>query len=254
MAASLTVQKLLASRYGQSVKEPIRGIFRRLGYELSEAGSSKSPGHWVALNEVDAIVDVGANQGQFGRLIRASGWRGPIVSFEPGREAFSRLVKVVEGDDGWTAHRVALGATTGMLTLVVSQNSVSSSLLPPTSLHVETAPTVRTVATEQVPVARLDDVQIPGERLFLKLDVQGFEAQVLNGAQETLQRCALIQTELSFAETYEGGADWLEVLRSLRNADFRPIAVLPGLEDRDGRQLQIDMVLTRGTSHARRLT
>ena len=135
------------------------------------------------------MVDVGANDGPYASELRRSGFAGRIVSFGPGSSAFDRLSQRAARDNKWDAHRLAIGARRGGATLNVTGNSSSSSLLALNDLHVEVEPTSAVVATEEVEVAPLDELGVlrPGERALVKLDVPGYELEVLRGAEQTLR-------------------------------------------------------------------
>lgn len=164
--------------------------------------------------KVDGIIDVGANRGQFSLVCQLSHAGIPMVSFEPiPREAvtFRRVhghrahVKLIES---------ALGESTGTATLHLSKSADSSSLLPIGKRQTELFENTAEVGTIQVSVQRLDDL---GEtwagrtRQLLKLDVQGFELNVLRGAVETLRSCAYVYAECSEVALYDGQALRAEV-------------------------------------------
>ncbi len=139
----------------------------------------------------DTVVDIGANIGYFTMLMAlAVGPRGRVHAFEPVRENADLLERsVVENrfDDRVVIHRMALGKVTGnaalaTLTLAAgSQNSGGSFLAE--SAGVPSGHEMRTV-----PVSRLDDVVL-GERVSLvKIDVEGAEPLVFDGARRLLKR------------------------------------------------------------------
>lgn len=139
---------------------------------------------------IDLLIDVGANVGQFAKLCRAHGYRGSILSFEPSTAAHRELLKTAAVDPQWAvADRMALGASPGEVEINIAANSLSSSILPMLDSHLSAAPQSQYIQRERVPVRRLDDV-LPEDaescKIFLKLDVQGYEAQVLCGAAHTL--------------------------------------------------------------------
>jgi FkbM family methyltransferase len=194
---------------------------------------------------IDLAVDAGANEGQWARGLREGGYRGAIVSFEPLSSAYARLSAAAAGDAGWSVRRVALSDGDGEAELHVAGNEgASSSLLAMRPAHETFA---RYVGTERVPLARLDDVELPaGERLLLKLDVQGAERAVLAGAGRTLERVRVVECELSFVELYEGQALFEELVALLGGFDLWGLR--PALADPvSGRLLQADGLFVRGS-------
>jgi FkbM family methyltransferase len=193
---------------------------------------------------------VGANDGAFGRELRADGYEGRIVSFEPTSAAFSALAAGCVGDPRWDARKLALGADEGEATINLSRNSSSSSLLAMDGRHEATAPEAAYVGTESVDVARLDsfaeELAVATSTPYLKLDVQGYELQVCRGASETLAAAKAVECELSFTPLYEQQPLFPEVVAWLRNRGF----VLAALETvhadpRTGELLQVNGLFLR---------
>lgn len=197
------------------------------------------------------VLDVGANEGQYGGLIRRAGFSGPIVSFEPQSAAFAALERKISKDRLWTAYRCALGASDGEITLNIAENSESSSVLPMLELHSVNAPSSAYVATEQVRLRRLDDVLVESAvtgPLHLKLDVQGFELNVLDGARAALEAAVSLELEMSFVPLYGGQASFDGLLDRVRSAGFEFYDVVPGFRAKNGRLLQIDGLFLRSDS------
>lgn len=97
---------------------------------------------WAA---TDLLVDVGANVGQYAERARQRGYQGQMLSFEPSRDDFRFLEKRTGRDQLWGARCVALGPVSGVQTLRVTANGMSSSLRPPKLLHVDADAGVRVV-------------------------------------------------------------------------------------------------------------
>jgi FkbM family methyltransferase len=171
------------------------------------------------------------------------------VSFEPLPEWFT----VLDGrrDAGWEAHRLALGAAPGRQELHVSANRVSSSLLPMDERHLRAAPESAVSGSVEVEVACLDDLDAvhPGERGYLKIDVQGAELDVLRGAEATLGSVRLVEAELSTVTLYEGQALIGDVIQYLHGRGFDPIALERAFRDRaTGDVLQVNGLFRRARS------
>jgi FkbM family methyltransferase len=200
--------------------------------------------NFLAEHAIHTVLDVGANSGQFGRTLRASGFRGRIISFEPLAEPFKALSELVANDPSWEAHRIALGDSRGRLEMNVASNSTSSSFFEIEHAHLAASPVSRFVTQEVVDVERLDDVVLGlglvGPTL-LKLDVQGYHLAVLRGATATLDDVEAIQCELSVLPLYSGEPMLVEVLTTLRAMGFELTELEPGFYDpRTGRILQFD--------------
>lgn len=200
---------------------------------------------------IGLVLDVGANEGQYGRAIRDAGYTGRIVSFEPQTAAHANLQREATGDARWHVHpRCAVGGADGETQINISANSVSSSLLPMLGRHVETAPTSQYIRSESTPLVRLDSV-IPaiaraGEPIFLKIDTQGYEGPVLDGAESILDQVAGIQLEMSLVPLYDGQALWEDLYGRLSRRGYKLWAMRQGLIDpASGRLLQMEGIFSR---------
>lgn len=201
---------------------------------------------------VSLVLDVGANEGQYASSLRASGYSGDILSFEPIRDAHERLCRAAAHDPRWQTKNVALGERKGRATLHVSANSYSSSLLPITDLCLDAAPDAAYRRTEGVDVMTLDSIDLPEEAsILLKADVQGYEPSVLRGASRLLHRIALLELELSLVPLYTGQALAHEVCALVRSEGFIPVAVgNPFCHPRTGEILSLDGLFARASDGA----
>lgn len=200
---------------------------------------------------IDLVIDIGANEGQFAKELRAGGYSGRIVSFEPLLTAHGRLLRESDGDSAWHVHpRCALGDRLGEIELNISGNSDSSSILPMLTSHTSAAPESAYVGHESVPLITLDSVAPPylknAQATFLKIDTQGYEWYVLDGAIATLSKIRGVQMELSLIPLYEGQRLWRESIERLESEGFVMWALEPVFVDpATGRTLQFDGVFYR---------
>ena len=201
--------------------------------------------------EIDLVLDVGANKGQFASEIRQCGYAGRMVSFEPLSQAHDELMQSSAGDHLWDAYpRCALGDHDGEVEINIAGNSESSSILPMLESHRSAAPGSAYQGKEIVPIKTLDTVArqyLKDPRAaFLKIDTQGFEWQVLDGARETLPYVKGILVELSLVPLYEGQHLWREVIERLDAEGFTLWAFKPVFSDQaTGRTLQVDGIFYR---------
>ncbi|OLR92298.1 hypothetical protein BJP25_22455 [Actinokineospora bangkokensis] len=203
--------------------------------------------------DVRAVLDVGANSGQYATFLRQAGFAGHIVSCEPVADAHAKLVRAAAADPAWHPERLALGPSAGEVEVNVSGNSYSSSVLPMLDAHRDAAPESAYVRTESAPMSTVDDLLgtygYPPERTLLKIDVQGYEWEVLQGARAVLPALAAVQVELSLTPLYDGQRLMGDISDLLVAAGLELWAIEPGFCDpATGRMLQCDGVFVRSGS------
>jgi FkbM family methyltransferase len=237
-----------------SMKSAVRSLLERAGYQIKKTDvySSQKLRRRLLFSrlKIDFVVDVGANSGQFAKQCRDHGYQGHILSFEPTSAAHASLLESATADPLWTvAERMALGATTGEADINIAANSFSSSILPMLDSHLSAAPYSAYLHSEKTPVRRLDDVLTTppsAHNIFLKLDVQGFESQVLAGAVQTLSRTLAVQLEMSLVPLYEGEILFQQMCSEMNRLGFDLWDLEPSFRDSaTGRLLQVDGVFTR---------
>ena len=237
-----------------TINETIRLTARRFGVELRRYPRWDPAFQQVALlerNKVDVVLDVGANSGQYATDLRRFGYTGRILSFEPVKACFDQLLAASANDHEWTAHKTALGATAGSSTInVAANNGASSSMLPMLESLVKVAPNTQYLRQETVTVATVDQIAAdhvkPDARIFLKLDVQGFEREVIQGAKDTLPSVVGVQIEISFVPLYRGGMLYTEVFDWVASQGLSLMAIEPMFTDPStGQLLQADGVFVR---------
>ena len=206
--------------------------------------------HLLRSNRIDLVFDVGANFGQYATSLRECGYRGRIVSFEPLTSAFSRLEANAKADPLWEVVNIGLGDRDERATINIAGNSQSSSLLEMLPAHLKSAPVSAYVGKEEITVSRLDSVfskyHRPGDRTFLKLDAQGYERKILDGASLSLTDILGIQLEMSIEPLYSNEMPYLEMLGYLAGMGFTLASIEPGFGDPEsGRMLQMDGIFFR---------
>jgi FkbM family methyltransferase len=199
---------------------------------------------------ITIVFDVGASFGQYAERLRRIGYSGRIVSFEPQSAVFSILHEKARGDINWEAVCLALGDLEISKNINISRNSWSSSFLPIVPQILEIEPMIESAGTESVSVKLLDEIYTdfasPTDKTFLKLDVQGYEPNVLAGASEFLCSCHVIQMELALVPSYRGQTLLPEMLELMRQSKFQLVYLEPGFWDlRSGFLLETDGIFVR---------
>lgn len=227
---------------------------RRLGLDVARYSPGRDPRErrtrLLDDRGVSLVLDVGANVGQYAHELRAGGYTGRIVSFEPLKEAYAQLRKEAARDAAWEVENTALGEAEGEVVLNVASNSQSSSVLQLGEEHLAAAPDVRYVGEERATMttlaAAVDRHARPGDRIFVKVDVQGYERAVVEGAGDAVDRVVGFQLELSLVRVYRGQPVLDEMTRWMRDKGFTLMSLEPVFwNDATGQLLQVDGLFFR---------
>jgi FkbM family methyltransferase len=201
--------------------------------------------------EIDCVFDVGANRGQYAQSLRSIGYSGEIHSFEPIPGDFGKLKEAAAGDPAWHVHNCALGraAGTSELNLVDSggEDTVFSSFLSPAHAMIP-----QNVTRIEVQVRTLDDMasDIPALRddrrkLFLKLDTQGYDIEVCEGAKAVMSRIRGLQSEISVVQIYYDQPDYIEALQYYRGLGFSVMDLAVVNRTANNEVLEYDCIMAR---------
>lgn len=222
------------------MKQYLRKLAEQLGYVIVPAWQIDSfPGerHLARLLKVlgvDLVVDVGANAGQYHDMLRRIGYDGPIVSFEPNPELASALKARARTDKNWTVDQRALGASAGTAEFHIMADSEFSSFHAPRHDQValfrgQNAVSQNLPVTMTTMDAVLPDLvqRFGAKRVYLKLDTQGHDLEVLKGGPESLPLVAALQTEASVRPIYEGAPIYQEIIGYLTERGFVMSGIFP---------------------------
>ena len=240
-----------------SLKSAFRNVLRQWDHDIFQVSaldfttSIMRKQKLLAVQGIDLVLDVGANEGQYGSFLRKQvGYRGAIVSFEPLSSAFALLEKTAAGDADWRPVNLALGDKAGSATIHIAANSQSSSLLGMLDQHRASAPEAVYRGSEQITVSTVDlqaaSLGIGSKKVYLKIDTQGFERSVLEGAQNSLQHIDTLELEMSFVPLYEGQMLFPELTAYLRSLRYAMVSIEPNFCDPVSEEiLQADVTFKR---------
>jgi len=206
----------------------VRAAYRRLGIMHVGRRRVRDLIDFIEDRAIAQVIDVGANTGQFGEMLRRAGYRGKILSVEPGRAELEALLRKAKADGNWQTLNCGLGARAGTAILNVSKLSVFNSFLELSAvagLHDER---MAVDHTEQIAIRTLDEIAATlSGNILLKIDTQGYERQVLEGGRQSLHRMAGILLELPVIHTYEGEWELHDALRYMADLGFVPAQMQP---------------------------
>ncbi|MGI6415804.1 MAG: FkbM family methyltransferase [Thermoguttaceae bacterium] len=236
------------------IKHWLAQRMRTLGYtiipnwQLANFSQAEYLVQLFGLLEVDCVLDVGANSGQYHDFLRHHvGYAGTVVSFEPVPTLGQHLQERAQGRRNWLIEPYALGTQRGRALLNVMVSDRFSSFLAPS--HTGTDMFLNSNRVEQqveVEVHTLDEVfpqlqeHIGFQRPYLKLDTQGFDLAVLEGAASSLPEIVALQTEASVTPIYEGAPDFATVIRHLENQGFLLSGIFANNPDHFPRMIEFD--------------
>lgn len=203
--------------------------------------------------QINCVLDVGAHYGEYGQELRQKGFQGHIFSFEPIQENFVKLAEVAQDDPKWHIFDFALGAQSTTIDINVSKATNFSSFHAPSeygkqnfsSMHVKTVESVQIKSLAEIFPSLLAQVSSPN--IYLKLDTQGWDLEVLAGARDCLQDVVALQSELSLQPIYENMPDWRTALDRFQDSGFVPSAFFTVVRDEMLRLCEIDCVFVRDT-------
>ena len=215
----------------------------------------KSPARILAgkLEKIEAAIvfDIGANVGQFAIDLYSYGFKGHIFSFEPVEDAYKYLVKNSQRYSNWSTVNLALGSEPGMSIINVSANDyLSSSILLMKELHLVEFPKSHQIKTQTTSLSTVDleilKLGIEKDITLLKIDVQGYELEVLKGAVVALSLTRYCLIEVSLISLYQGESTFADLIEFLKLHNHKVVDIFKGVKSKNGDLLQVD-ILTQNT-------
>lgn len=209
--------------------------------------------------DIHCVLDVGAHTGEYAKRLRRAGYKDLIISFEPASDSFRELQKASNGCKNWSVYNVALGNDDRSVDLNISPDTALNSVWPPSELALRRfGESVRPTRTERVQMRRLDSVlpeiveghpdlgiSLKDLGVYLKIDTQGHDMEVVRGAGEVLPIIHALQSEMSISALQEGAPSYLEAIRMLEELGYRSSAMFPVLQIEGSVLVEFDLVMVR---------
>lgn len=219
----------------------------KIGAELVRYPIGDLKRRMTSLNHfnVNKVFDVGANIGEYSEELRKNNYSGEIISFEPLKDIYDLLKTKALKDGKWKCENIALGNFDGETEINVAGNINSSSLLEMMPSHLKSAPQSKYIGKQTIQVKKLDSVLTnyykEGDVIFLKIDTQGYEKMVLEGAEMSLNKIIGLQIELSLVQLYKDSIVYTDMINFLKSKNFNLYGIEPGFSDpKTGQLLQFD--------------
>jgi FkbM family methyltransferase len=204
---------------------------------------------WI--QECEAIIDIGANSGQWLTRVVNFSKDKKVLAIEPIKEIFEQLQSNFINHSNVKVLNFAIGRKSGTRKINISSNDgMSSSFLEMTKFHELGDPSVKNIKKQSVKVKDLSSIisRFKLRTIYLKIDVQGFELEVLKSIKSgDWSRIKFVEVEVNLVENYESSSLIEDVIFFLRSKDFKPFRVEPGFGVKNfGQQLQMDILFSRG--------
>ena len=191
------------------------------------------------LNHFNAeiVIDVGANEGQFAKALLANDFKENIISIEPLRLAHLKLRNSARRFSNWTVYKkCGFGTRNTTANINVSKNSVSSSILKIKNKHLELVSDSKVISKEKIKLITLDtffkDKKIYEKKIFVKIDTQGYEKRIIEGAKNSLKNIMGFIIETSIIKLYEGETLWVEIVKYLEKLGYKVWSIERGFSNK----------------------
>lgn len=235
----------------------LRNSLRRAGFEVVRSSTDSS---LLALHlsrlldayDINCIIDVGAREGEYGMWLRRNGYSGRIISFEPVQASARALAARADRDPDWFTYDYALGSVETSAKIHVANFTHFSSFRTRSKLSENTfGDESEVVRSETVRVRRLAEVLdevtsgVLDPRIYLKLDTQGWDLEVLEGAGNRLADVTALQSEVSVQALYDETPSFIESIDRILSLNFVLSGLFPVHVDQRLRLFEMDCVAVR---------
>lgn len=194
-------------------------------------------------SSINLVIDIGANKGQYSSMITNIGYSNDIVLIEPLDKEWMYLKNLVKTKKNWILYdKVGIGSKIENLKINYTSNSVSSSFLMPKNNMIN----YEVIDKQNVHIITLEyllaELNINNKNIFLKIDAQGFEYEIIKGARNILDKILYVQLELSIVTLYENEHDYKYITNYMNDLGFKEIFIFPGILNDNSEVIQLEII------------
>lgn len=220
------------SRYARELSDRWRAMRLAMGGRVHQYPEIQALRGFLSAFNVDCVFDVGANRGQYATMLRKdAAFTGTILSFEPNPDIFAELSRHAAADRRWHVFNMALSDFDGTASFnIMAADQFSSLKKPAAGQDAIFADRNKVTRTVDMACRRLESL-LPELQAthgftcpFLKMDTQGHDLAVCEGAASALGVMTGVQTELGVRPIYEGGTGYRAMIDWLAEHGFVPSA------------------------------
>jgi len=236
------------------IRNEIKFFLRKFGIDISRYNFIENFDYrlkyFLDINNIDCVIDIGANIGQYAKHLRRIGFKKNIISFEPLNHAYKILENKSKKDSKWQSINFGIGDKDEISEINISKNSYSSSILEMSSIHSNSAPDSIYLSKQKINIKKLDNLDLiknlKYENIFLKVDAQGYEDKVINGSINIMDKIKGLQIEMSLKELYKGQVLFDELYKIITNLNFELWDIKRGYSDsKSGKILQLEAIFKK---------
>ena len=224
------------------MKEIVRKIINLLGYEIK-----KKKRNFFLKNKIDLIIDVGAHRGEFAIDVLGENFEGKIISFEPQSKIYDVLLKNSSKFENWHVHeRCGIGKKNKNLKLNIMNETTCSSFFVPTKNLLSIDPNSRIIKKEKTKIFSLNNLFSKNYKIkkntFLKIDTQGYDKYVLDGASKILKKLLYVQMELAIEPLYKNEINYESMIKYMKKRGFIIWKLGGVIENLKGKSMSFDII------------
>jgi len=224
------------------MKKFVRKIINLLGYEIK-----KKRKNFFLKNKIDLIIDVGAHRGEFAFNILNENFQGKIISFEPQSQIYKALLKNSIKFNNWHVHeRCGIGKTNKNLILNIMNETTCSSFFVPTKNLLSIDPNAKIIKKEKTKIFSLNNLFSKNYKIkkktFLKIDTQGYDRFVIDGASKILKKILYVQMELAIEPLYKNETKYERMIQYMEKRGFIIWNLGGVIENLEGKSMSFDII------------